>query len=406
MWLQVSVRHFASAVGRVTRSADTGHPAAIASSSAHERRFRYPAHRAADPARRRAGELRRAGRRRSRRARRRCGGAWPGAGGRRGGAAPAMPAAALALRDGFAVRSEPSLDASSYAPVPLSPRRAVSMSASRCRQEPTRSRRSMRWRCATDRSRRSRRSRPAKACWRRTPTLPRGTAPAGPGARCALIDRGAPAAFGIARVPVRAAAGASSCGAAADDAVHRWRGRRRSIAVADVGAGSGAAVRDMTTRAALTDDSADAVIAIGGTGSGRNDASVRTLARVGRVEVHGIAHHAGRDRGLRHRRTRPGAAAAGPARCRARRSGSRSAAHAGAARLSGVIEEPAVRRRAHAQGRLAARARRSRPGARRRRRSRAHSLGLFAARGAGARRRLDPGAGRQRRISGRRARSW
>ena len=33
----------------------------------------------------------------------------------------------------------------------------------------------------------------------------------------------------------------------------------------------------------------DAVIAVGGTGSGRHDASVRTLAKLGRVEVHGIA---------------------------------------------------------------------------------------------------------------------
>jgi molybdopterin molybdotransferase len=41
--------------------------------------------------------------------------------------------------------------------------------------------------------------------------------------------------------------------------------------------------------AALGDASADAVIAIGGTGSGRHDASVHRLARVGRVEVHGVA---------------------------------------------------------------------------------------------------------------------
>src|SRR5579862_3722213 len=40
---------------------------------------------------------------------------------------------------------------------------------------------------------------------------------------------------------------------------------------------------------ALADDLADAVIAIGGTGSGRNDTSVRTLAEYGRVEAHGIA---------------------------------------------------------------------------------------------------------------------
>ena len=39
----------------------------------------------------------------------------------------------------------------------------------------------------------------------------------------------------------------------------------------------------------LAADNADAIVAIGGTGSGRNDASVRTLARAGRLAVHGIA---------------------------------------------------------------------------------------------------------------------
>lgn len=39
----------------------------------------------------------------------------------------------------------------------------------------------------------------------------------------------------------------------------------------------------------LTDRTGDAIIVIGGTGEGPRDASVRTLARVGRVEVHGIA---------------------------------------------------------------------------------------------------------------------
>ena len=48
---------------------------------------------------------------------------------------------------------------------------------------------------------------------------------------------------------------------------------------------------------ALADEAVDAVVVVGGTGSGRNDASVRTLARIGRVDVHGIALAAGRDRG-------------------------------------------------------------------------------------------------------------
>jgi molybdopterin biosynthesis enzyme len=39
----------------------------------------------------------------------------------------------------------------------------------------------------------------------------------------------------------------------------------------------------------LVAESADAIIAIGGTGSGRNDASAQTLAREGRLAVHGMA---------------------------------------------------------------------------------------------------------------------
>lgn len=41
--------------------------------------------------------------------------------------------------------------------------------------------------------------------------------------------------------------------------------------------------------AALADENTDAVIAIGGTGSGRRDGAVQDLARLGQVEAHGIA---------------------------------------------------------------------------------------------------------------------
>jgi molybdopterin molybdotransferase len=40
---------------------------------------------------------------------------------------------------------------------------------------------------------------------------------------------------------------------------------------------------------AVTDDQADAVIAIGGTGSGRRDSAIQTLSRLGHLEAHGIA---------------------------------------------------------------------------------------------------------------------
>jgi len=54
---------------------------------------------------------------------------------------------------------------------------------------------------------------------------------------------------------------------------------------------SGAAMHGELTdlHEALARDEADAVIAIGGTGGGRDDDSVQTLARLGRVEAHGIA---------------------------------------------------------------------------------------------------------------------
>jgi molybdopterin biosynthesis enzyme len=47
--------------------------------------------------------------------------------------------------------------------------------------------------------------------------------------------------------------------------------------------------RSITLDPALGDPETDTVIAVGGTGSGQRDAAVHTLARLGRVEAHGIA---------------------------------------------------------------------------------------------------------------------
>src|SRR5581483_11918013 len=46
---------------------------------------------------------------------------------------------------------------------------------------------------------------------------------------------------------------------------------------------------DFTLEAAVKRETNDAIIAIGGTGSGRHDTAVQALARLGRVEMHGIA---------------------------------------------------------------------------------------------------------------------
>ena len=81
---------------------------------------------------------------------------------------------------------------------------------------------------------------------------------------------------------------------------HLGRGARRPgfvtaaarLLASDIERRGGAAQLDdasLDFEAALAADSADAIVAIGGTGSGRNDASAQTLAGAGRLVVHGIA---------------------------------------------------------------------------------------------------------------------
>lgn len=55
----------------------------------------------------------------------------------------------------------------------------------------------------------------------------------------------------------------------------------------------------------LASESADAIVAIGGTGSGRNDVSVQTLAREGRLAVHGMALTPGETAALGYVGVRP-----------------------------------------------------------------------------------------------------
>jgi molybdopterin molybdotransferase len=62
------------------------------------------------------------------------------------------------------------------------------------------------------------------------------------------------------------------------------------LVAGDIGAAGGIAiVREAALADALQDEAVDVVVAIGGTGAGRNDTSVTTLARLGQVGVHGIA---------------------------------------------------------------------------------------------------------------------
>jgi molybdopterin molybdotransferase len=64
------------------------------------------------------------------------------------------------------------------------------------------------------------------------------------------------------------------------------------LVASDIERRGGAARLDDASRdfgGVLASESADAIVAIGGTGSGRNDASAQTLAREGRLAVHGMA---------------------------------------------------------------------------------------------------------------------
>jgi molybdopterin biosynthesis enzyme len=107
------------------------------------------------------------------------------------------------------------------------------------------------------------------------------------GERLRIADLAAFAATGIARLTVREPRvrvlplrGSSIISAAA------------RLVAADIERRGGAARLDESGRnldVAMSAESSDAIVAIGGTGSGRNDTSVQVLAREGRLAVHGLA---------------------------------------------------------------------------------------------------------------------
>lgn len=195
------------------------------------------------------------------------------------------PQATLALRDGFAVRADETLDASSYAPAPLSgaparietgeplPEGADAVAALDAVQT---------------------RGAQAEALAVVAPgegTLaPDADAAAGlklrlSGAALRRIDVALLADFGVERVMVRQPRVRVVCvspGTVAKSAA-RFIGSAIEHECGQTIAG------DMTLEAALNDAGADMIVAIGGTGSGRSDQSVRTLARIGEVAYHGIA---------------------------------------------------------------------------------------------------------------------
>jgi molybdopterin molybdotransferase len=189
--------------------------------------------------------------------------------------AEGQPKSSIALRDGFAVRADATLDASSYAPVPLSPQPqrldlgdALPDSADAVAPLDT----------ITPRGEATAPVAPGEGV-----LAAGGDAAAGvlrlAGARLRRIDIALMQTLGVERVLVRAAR------------VRLVGGGASAAAIASaVEADGGVALTDgISLEAALVTRDASAVVCIGGTGSGRNDRSVDTLARLGRVTVHGVA---------------------------------------------------------------------------------------------------------------------
>ncbi|HET7091846.1 MAG TPA: molybdopterin-binding protein [Thermomicrobiales bacterium] len=198
--------------------------------------------------------------------------------------AEGRPKTPLALRDGYAVRSDMTTDASSYTPAPLTP-------------TPPRIDTGEMLPPGTDAvaALDSIQIHGAQAAALAAVAPGEGVLPPGvdvtanhklrlAGARLRPIDIALLSTVGIERVMVRQ----PRIRVVKVGDGEMIRGAATLITLA-INAESGTAVGDdITLEAALTGDGEDAVVAIGGTGSGANDDSVHTLARVGRVQFYGI----------------------------------------------------------------------------------------------------------------------
>jgi molybdopterin biosynthesis enzyme len=200
-------------------------------------------------------------------------------------AAAAIPAAARALRDGWAVASDVTADAGAYAPAPLPSALRIDTGEPLPPGADTVA--------------------PLDAVAMRN-GLPQALASVAPGE--GVLPAGGDAAGGAAlmragrrlerlHVALLAAAGVTAVQVRVPR-LRLVRARAQSDAmidaaiacIADAAAGMGGDVVTGEAPAdALADATADAVVVVGGTGSGRNDATVRTLASLGEVHAHGIA---------------------------------------------------------------------------------------------------------------------
>jgi molybdopterin biosynthesis enzyme len=201
-------------------------------------------------------------------------------------AAAAVPTGARALHDGFAVLAETVSDASAYAPVPLAPPQrvdagdvlpqgadavapldiVVEQSGGVVAIAPVA---------------------PGEGVLAAGADVGGGVVLRRAGEVVRAADRAAFAVAGIAEVAVREPRICVAPARAGNDAVVAAAADLIDAAIAAAGGRSRRTAGDLPS--VFADQDVDAIIVIGGTGRGRNDASVRALAAAGRVDVHGVA---------------------------------------------------------------------------------------------------------------------
>jgi molybdopterin molybdotransferase len=199
---------------------------------------------------------------------------------------PQCPPRAIALRDGFAVAAVDIADASPYTPVPLG--------LTACRVDvggalPSGTDAVVPLDAITlrgDRAEAVAPLAPGEGVLAPGGDAAPATALRRAGQRLRGLDLAAMAAAGIAEVTIRAPRLALARATAAKTPMLN----AVQVTLARYAEEAGCGVREASTLAeALSEGQCDAVIGIGGTGSGRRDDAVQELARRGRVEAHGIA---------------------------------------------------------------------------------------------------------------------
>jgi molybdopterin biosynthesis enzyme len=202
--------------------------------------------------------------------------------------APAdLPPAAAAIRDGWAVNSEHVLDAGSYAPVPLSPP-PVWVETGGAMPEGTDAVLPVDAVAVTKAGAETlAAAAPGEGIMSAGSDAAKGAILRRAGERLRPSDAAVLGAAGIASVSTRAPRVKIFC-ASVPTRSHADTISPIVARAVEAEGGIAQVAQAASLESALLDRGSDAIIAIGGTGTGKRDASVKTLARIGQVEIHGF----------------------------------------------------------------------------------------------------------------------